>query len=1023
MKEFELFRNPPSAYRGKPFWAWNGRLAEGELRRQIRIFRKMGLGGAFMHSRVGLATEYLSGEWFDLVRACIDESRANGTEAWLYDEDRWPSGAAGGFVTRNPEYRQGILRLKIMDPGNCRLEGDEIGVFLGRVEGSDASGVRKAGPGDLEAAADGEKALVFRATRADPSPWYNDQAYLDTMSPEAVRKFIEVTHEAYAREVGDDFGSVVPGIFTDEPNYGGYDVEQDGAHSPWTDALPGVFRERYGYDILERLPEVFFRLDGEDFSRTRYHYRDCLTHLFVSSFAEQIGNWCEEHDLLFTGHVLAEENLLSQTSVVGDAMRFYEFMQAPGIDVLRGEVLTREGGSKPELATAKQCSSVKHQFGRKWMLSELYGCTGWYFDFEEHKAVGDWQAALGVNLRCQHLSFYTMLGQAKRDYPASISFQSPWWREYPVVENYFARVGVALTQGEAVRDLAVIHPIESAWGLFCGRFKECEKLWELNRGFEEVQDILLEEHFDFDYVDEEILSRHGGVDDGGFRVAGAHYRAVLVPPMLTVRASTLSILGQLVERGIDLIFVEPLPTMVDAEPSGDVERLGRDKVPLDRGAIRARLQEIAGIRRVSITGGDGNEFSDSLYMLRHDPESHRYIAFICHTKQDSPTGPLTVRMPGSGQVQEWDPESGEVYLADDAGEKGVCIRTEMHGTGSRIFVVDPEPAVGLEPRPSLDEVRREAIEEENWGIFRDEPNAIPLDYARFSIDGGEWQGPLEVLKVDFAVRDAMGLPHRGGRMVQPWAQRDRPDMSRTELDLSFSFHVESIPLGPCHLVIEEPGKREISINGRRLEPDQDEGWWIDTSFRRMRLPPGYLRLGENEVRVRTKYGNEDGVESLYLTGEFGVRWDLGHAVVTSPPETLRKGDWTEQGLPCYTGSVTYVTDFEPRAVEGERVFIEVPAWKGVLVGIRINGEPVGRTAWPPHEVEVTGALREGVNRLEIEVMGSRRNLLGPLHLREKYPLWTGSGQFITEGDQWTDNYVLLPYGLFENPVLSYRREP
>ena len=95
MKLRELFSSPTSMYRGKPFWAWNGPLDEEELRRQIRVFRDMGLGGGFMHSRVGLATPYLSEEWFDLIRACADEARKNDMEAWLYDEDRWPSGAAG----------------------------------------------------------------------------------------------------------------------------------------------------------------------------------------------------------------------------------------------------------------------------------------------------------------------------------------------------------------------------------------------------------------------------------------------------------------------------------------------------------------------------------------------------------------------------------------------------------------------------------------------------------------------------------------------------------------------------------------------------------------------------------------------------------------------------------------------------------------------------------------------------------------------------------------------------------------
>ena len=92
----KTFANPPSVYRAKPFWAWNGRLDEPELRRQIRTMKQMGLGGFFMHSRVGLATPYLSKKWFDLVGACIDEARKQKMEAWLYDEDRWPSGWAGG---------------------------------------------------------------------------------------------------------------------------------------------------------------------------------------------------------------------------------------------------------------------------------------------------------------------------------------------------------------------------------------------------------------------------------------------------------------------------------------------------------------------------------------------------------------------------------------------------------------------------------------------------------------------------------------------------------------------------------------------------------------------------------------------------------------------------------------------------------------------------------------------------------------------------------------------------------------
>lgn len=55
-KFIEKIENPAAQFRGAPFWAWNGKLEPEELRRQIRDMKRMGLGGFFMHSRVGLNT-------------------------------------------------------------------------------------------------------------------------------------------------------------------------------------------------------------------------------------------------------------------------------------------------------------------------------------------------------------------------------------------------------------------------------------------------------------------------------------------------------------------------------------------------------------------------------------------------------------------------------------------------------------------------------------------------------------------------------------------------------------------------------------------------------------------------------------------------------------------------------------------------------------------------------------------------------------------------------------------------------
>ena len=112
------FASPGAEWRGKPFWSWNGELREQELVRQVEVMKKMGLGGYFMHSRAGLITEYLGDEWFDLINAVADAGEKMGMESWLYDEDRWPSGSAGGKVTIDPQYRMKSLRVVQSDPAD-----------------------------------------------------------------------------------------------------------------------------------------------------------------------------------------------------------------------------------------------------------------------------------------------------------------------------------------------------------------------------------------------------------------------------------------------------------------------------------------------------------------------------------------------------------------------------------------------------------------------------------------------------------------------------------------------------------------------------------------------------------------------------------------------------------------------------------------------------------------------------------------------------------------------------------------
>lgn len=103
------FAEPPAEYRPVPLWVWNGKETEKEISASIGEMHEAGFGGVFVHPRPGLETEYLSEEWMSLFRHTLKECSDYGMDVWIYDENSYTSGFAGGYVPEQmPEsYNQG----------------------------------------------------------------------------------------------------------------------------------------------------------------------------------------------------------------------------------------------------------------------------------------------------------------------------------------------------------------------------------------------------------------------------------------------------------------------------------------------------------------------------------------------------------------------------------------------------------------------------------------------------------------------------------------------------------------------------------------------------------------------------------------------------------------------------------------------------------------------------------------------------------------------------------------------------
>lgn len=862
-KLISAFQNPPNEYRGKPFWSWNGDLDREELIRQIHILKKMGMGGFFMHSRVGLKTPYLGEEWFDLINACTSEAKKLGMEAWLYDEDRWPSGTAGGKVTAKKANRMKYITMHIDE--EIPASADVIFQHKCNVDGNHYS---DNGTDNL---------LWFEITEFPKSNFYNGFTYADTLKKETTEEYIAVTHQKYAEHCGEEIGKTIKGIFTDEPHRGGLMLDSSNSSPapvvPYTEKLFDVFSQMWGYSLKEKLPELFLCKDGERVSPVKWHFVETLQQMFLDNFVKPIQEYCQNSQMALTGHMLHEDSLAAQTIMHGSLMRSYEYMDIPGVDVLSEE--------NDNYCIAKQLSSAAHQLGKKWMLSELYGCTGWQMNFEGHKNVGDWQALMGINQRCHHLSWYTMKGEGKRDYPASILHQSAWHNDYKYVEDYFSRLGVFLSYGESTNDCLVISPVESVWcqihvGFSKWLESDDEEIDRIEEHYKKLYNMLLESNVSFDFADEEMLSRLYTVENKILKVGAAGYKKVIVSGMLTIRSTTVAILNEFAQNGGEVIVLGDTPEYIDAVKKEVA--LNAVSMPFTRESVR------------TLTNGIVWAENDKIF-AEIKREENTYYIMLLNIDRKNPVK-TKIYLGVNEYIEQWCPRSGERYAAGDISV------LEFEPGEEKLFVItDTDHKL---PERKQVQYTNEAEWTSIVSYELSEKNVCVLETARGSIDG-EAIDESDVLQIDRRLRERYSLPYRGGEMLQPWfvAERKLPILGR--LRLEYEFEVEYL----CDMAVAvelEAGMR-VKING--ADAEKPSGKWIDICFDVIPVPKELLVKGKNCITLEYDFYESSNVEAIYLLGDFGVSLDKAEKTITRLPDKIGFGDLLEFGLPFYSGEITY----------------------------------------------------------------------------------------------------------------------
>jgi len=986
--EKRAFENPPKRYRPIPFWSWNEKLSVPETRRQIALMDDAGIGGYFMHARGGLQTPYMGDEWMANVAAGIEEARKRDMGAWAYDENGWPSGFGDGHVNGlGEEYQQKYLRYEATEEPVTRADGRTIA--------------------NVPTTDDGWLHFYY-----DVNPFY-----VDTLDREVTRLFLETIYDAYAARFEADLGDAMPGFFTDEPQ-----VSRNGI--PWSLTLPEAYNDAYGEDLLAVLPELF--LETGNYQRTRYRFWHLVQELFVTNFTQQIYDWCEEHECQLTGHMVLEETLLSQVTSNGAVMPHYEFFQMPGMDWLGRHI------NPP--TTPLQVTSVAHQLGTRQILSETFALCGWNVSFEELKWIYEWQCVRGITQLCQHLEGYSLRGIRKRDYPPSMFFQEPWWDQYRFFNDYVSRLGLLLAEGDVAFDVLVLHPQASAW--LCYNDDDNGDIHQLNDGLMRVIDTLEGLHVPFHLGDERILKRHAQAEGDRIHVGIQAYKLVIVPPMRTISTNTLSLLRAFVDGGGSILWLGEVPSLVEGEPSAELDELVTSGEHLD--AI-AQLEEAlpASVRRMSVADSQGTEIP-SVTVTARDLETFGDFgacAFYFLVNSDaSAAHEATIELPGKA-IARVVLEDGTVQaIACDAQDGRVKLDYRFPASGSLALIVPDDPKAletAIEPAATVGEPLPPHLFEGKWQLEMLDPNALTLDYCDMWIDG-ELEAENEHISI----------------VQERCLNRGKP------VDLRLRFRVQVgddwSPEGPLYLVMEQPQETRISINGQTIK-QTDCGFYRDTSFRKIDITD-QLRPGANEIVLETRFSQspevyenlkkarvfeaeknkltyDSEIEAIYLVGRFGVQTPgsfdplprhamrySGPFVIGPEPTEVDPADLTPQGLPFFNGTIRLSKQvaLDEEQIDGRSFSLEDV--QGHIVELIVNGESAARWFWRPYVADLGGILTAGENTFELVLTGGLRNLLGPHHLEEGESYGVAPPSFYKEPSvfgcaPWNDDYCFVEFGV------------
>lgn len=996
------FQNPPAQYRPMAFWSLNGKLEVTELDFQLQEFKDKGFGGVFLHPRPGLITEYLSEEWFKLCQHVMEKGRMLSLETWLYDENSFPSGFAGGHVQhRMPEsYNQGIgLRMR-----RVNLLPDSLAKY--KVILQEENGKFR----DLTAIAHNLSQqgsyILFELAQGASSPFTGGFPYVDLLVDGVTDTFLTATMSGYEKYLGNEFGKLVPGIFTDEPNL---DHGVPGDAIRWTPKLFERFERDWGYNLVECLPSLVEEIG--DWKRVRHNYHQTLLQLFIDQWAKPNSEYCKAKNLRWTGHYWEHE--WPNPVFGGDNMAMYAWHQMPGIDMLFNTRTERPDQFSNNRAV-KELISVANQMGCARTLSETYGASGYDLTFEDMMRNGNWEYALGVNFMTQHLSYYSIQGTRKYDFPQTFSYHAPYWEQYREQNDYFGRLSLALASGQQINRMLIIEPTTSAW-LYFSKSGSNPRFAEIVKGFERFIDELELMHIEYDLGCENIIKDHGRAANGKLVINKRAYELVIFPPGTdNLNEPTVAVLKQYLEQGGRVISFEKEIRFVNGAESDEIKYL-RDRYQLQWRQVSSLSEVAAELMPQGFRVLNPKSCGGELYHQRRILEDGQLV-FFTNFNPDQPSR-VSVNIEGS-QLWLLDLLKGEIhsYPVQNIGGKLQFEVAVQPSEGKLFFAAEKKYNFkSYQPLPAT-AARIDAAGA--MTIHRLSPNSLMLDFCNLTVNGKTY---FDLNYYDAAMQV---FRQHGIERGNPWTVAVQFKSTFVDADtfaaesgfeVEYPFVVdrdmETEKLTGIKLAVELPHLYRVLVNGTEVKPTPGE-WWLSRENGVFAIGE-HVTQGQNSINLISRPMSIFAeIEPVFLLGDFAVKASPRGFVIANP-QRLTIGSWKNIGLPTYADAVEYTKMYEFDH-KWHECMVQLERWSGTVAEVWVNGKKAGLIYHQPYQLAITDLITEGQNTISVRVIGSLKNILGPFHQQQTRGLVTPwSWKFPPKQQPAGHDYALVDYGLFE----------